>query len=314
MERNKNLIAISGKIGSGKSTVGKIIQYLISNEKRLQADKISYKKFLINYNVIDYSTNNYQTKMFADKLKDIVCLLIDCTKKNLENQEFKEKELGEEWWVWLQTSSYGGEDKLYSYLQYPTAPSFPHCSLIKLTPRMLLQEIGTQLFRQQLHPQIWVNSLFSNYKPFIKNYPNLIKSNGKDLIAGDNYSMGKAIYPSWIITDCRFKNELEAVKQRGGITIRVERDNWKPEAGEIIEIKVFSHWTPITYTHSKENLHYGVGTDGFKYESSLIRKYNQHPSETDLDNQKFDYLINNDGSISDLIDKVREILLKEGII
>jgi hypothetical protein len=39
-----------------------------------------------------------------------------------------------------------------------------------------------------------------------------------------------------------------------------------------------------------------------------------HPSETALDDAKFDYEIINDGTIEDLIEKVKEILIKEQII
>lgn len=35
----------------------------------------------------------------------------------------------------------------------------------------------------------------------------------------------KVKYPNWIITDVRFPNELKAIKDRNGITIRVERPN-----------------------------------------------------------------------------------------
>ena len=38
----------------------------------------------------------------------------------------------------------------------------------------------------------------------------------------------------WIITDCRFKNELEAIKKRNGITIKVERDSFL-RTGLVIE-------------------------------------------------------------------------------
>ena len=40
----------------------------------------------------------------------------------------------------------------------------------------------------------------------------------------------------------------------------------------------------------------------------------EHESERALDNHKFDYVIDNNGSISDLIDKVKEILIKSKII
>ena len=41
---------------------------------------------------------------------------------------------------------------------------------------------------------------------------------------------------------------------------------------------------------------------------------NLHPSETALDDAEFDYEIINDGTIEDLIEKVKEILIKENII
>jgi hypothetical protein len=77
------------------------------------------------------------------------------------------------------------------------------------------------------------------------------------------------IYPSWCITDMRFPNEKEAVKEKGGITIKVVRP------GTVI---------------------------------------GNHPSETALDDAEFDYEIINDGTIEDLIEKVKEILIKEQII
>jgi DNA-directed RNA polymerase subunit L len=39
-----------------------------------------------------------------------------------------------------------------------------------------------------------------------------------------------------------------------------------------------------------------------------------HPSETALDNANFDYVINNNGTIEELVEKVRDILVKEKII
>ena len=39
-----------------------------------------------------------------------------------------------------------------------------------------------------------------------------------------------------------------------------------------------------------------------------------HPSETSLDKAEFDYEIINDGSMDDLIEKVRQILIREKII
>jgi len=38
----------------------------------------------------------------------------------------------------------------------------------------------------------------------------------------------RQITPNWIITDCRFPNEAEAIKKRGGILVRIQRDGIKP--------------------------------------------------------------------------------------
>ena len=91
------------------------------------------------------------------------------------------------------------------------------------------------------------------------------------------------IYPNFIITDTRFENELEAVEKREGITIRVNR-NFE---GKWIDKQ---EW----------DLH----TKGIV----------PHESETALDNAEFDYEIINDGTISELIDKIRNILIENKLI
>ena len=68
----------------------------------------------------------------------------------------------------------------------------------------------------------------------------------------------------WIISDVRFRNEAQAIKDRGGILIRTIRES--------------------------------------DYKSD-------HPSETSLDNWKeWDYVIDNNGSMEDLQEKVKTIL------
>lgn len=69
--------------------------------------------------------------------------------------------------------------------------SIPH-----LTPRWVLQYWGTDVLRNHFHDDIWIASLENKLR------------NAQDDI---------------VITDCRFRNELTAVKQVGGITIRVNR-------------------------------------------------------------------------------------------
>jgi hypothetical protein len=256
------LIGISGKIGSGKDTVGTIIQYLtmpgfgkeISPNWNFHFDK---KNMPITNR---HLTSSYITKKFADTLKDIVCLLIGCTREQLEDREFKNTELGEEWWYFK-----GRNGTLISYTKDSKRNDE---DLIIPTPRLLLQLLGTEAGRNIIHPNIWVNALFSEYK--------------YELIPLERGSK----YPNWIITDMRFPNELEAVKKRGGISIRVNRKPFK--------------WIDI---------------EGWETETGKkVERVEEHKSETALDNAEFDYVIENDSTIEDLIHTVNLILIKEKII
>jgi hypothetical protein len=157
-----NLIGISGKISSGKDLAGKILN--------------------------DLSGNIFENKKFADKLKDMVCLLIGCTREQLEDRDFKEKELGEEW------RQYFNDDYDLVCEKESTFSSL-------LTPRKLLQLLGTEAGRQVIHNNIWVNALFADYD------------------TSSNYDS------NWIITDVRFPNECQAIKDRGGIVIKINRDS-----------------------------------------------------------------------------------------
>ena len=272
------LIAISGRKQSGKDLVGKIIQYLTGES--------TVYPFDLN---IDYShKSNWEVKKFADKLKDIICILINCTREQLEDESFKNTELGEEWYLYIVKNTYSNEILSPCFLTkeearhweqtqdwYEDTGGYDTCvELIKPTPRFLLQFIGTNLFRNQLHPEIWVNSLMNEYKSKLSsNYP-----------VDDLDWEPRFIYPNWIITDCRFPNELEAVKKRGGITIRVNR--------------------PCDI----------CGGSGYHKMSCPVSKSGEHSSETALDNAEFDYEIHNNGTIPELIDKIRNILIENKLI
>ena len=97
------LIGISGKISSGKDTVGKIIQYLVWKSRvergELPLSVYSFSDFARETS-FGKNQSNFQIKKYADKLKDFVCMLIGCTREQLEDQEFKNTELPEEWWVY----------------------------------------------------------------------------------------------------------------------------------------------------------------------------------------------------------------------
>ena len=90
-------------------------------------------------------------------------------------------------------------------------------------------------------------------------------------------------YPNWIITDVRFPNELQAIKDRDGIIIRVNRPC--KECG-------------LLHAHKM----------------SCSKNVIEHESETSLDSAIFDYVIDNNSDIQSLIEKVKIILEKENIL
>ena len=252
------IIGISGKIGSGKDTVGKIIQYLT----HCKDDGTTFEEWntLKHYNMC-----NWEIHKFADALKDIVCILTGCTREQLEDINFKNSELPDEWKKEQEVIN-----KFGVKINMNDAPK------VSPTYRQVLQYIGTDLFRNQLHENVWVNALFSSYKNIIE-YP-------KYSFMEDGSHIQTAIiqqevnYPNWIITDVRFLNEAKAIKDRGGIVIRVNRDSK-------------SKWV------DKEE--WDFHTKGIK----------PHESETALDGYIFDCVIDNNGTVDELIEQVNDMLI-----
>lgn len=285
------IISISGHINSGKDTVGKIIQYLTFPSIGINYTLEDYLK-INNINNIndDGFVPNWQIKKFADKLKDIVCLLLNCTREQLEDREFKEKELGEEWDCYCAFSPrlnkfignlFLNKKDCLLEIEHKFKINIEdniEAKIRKLTPRLLLQLLGTEVGRNIIHPNIWVNALFADYKCNDCNKTSCYneEDTGQDICN----------FPNWIITDMRFPNELKAVKDRGGITIRVNRNN------NVCVCVNDSKLDCLVQCNEKP----------------------QHPSETALDNAKFDYVIDNDGSIEDLVNIIHEILIKNNII
>lgn len=316
------LIGLSGKKQSGKNLTCLIIQYLIFCEKTTGKADWSFQKLLDTFDTVIHSSapstdevSGWQTKLFGGKLKDIVCLLIGCTKEQLESNDFKEKPLGEEWWCYkYHVTSLGGRghelrmcNSVVSYPDERANNSYQEyigkenksVSLVKTTPRMLLQLIGTDAGRKLIHPDIWVNSLFADYKGLVGTIkrktegiremegfkptrywntgeqPNVPKEYWNKRIATKFFEWEELIetpqYPNWIITDVRFENEVQAIKDRDGIVFRIERDGL-------------------------------VSTD-------------DHESETALDNYTgFNSTILNNGSIENLIETVKRTLQIHEII
>lgn len=67
--------------------------------------------------------------------------------------------------------------------------------MVRMSVRQLLQKLGTEAMREGLHNNVWVNALLADYNE---------NSN-------------------WLVTDTRFLNEAKAIKDLGGVVLRIER-------------------------------------------------------------------------------------------
>jgi len=253
------IIGISGKMQSGKDTVGKIIQYLLGIRSlgfKFNPSEQDYNSYIINkYN----RHSNWEIKRYGDKLKQVISLLTGIPVKDLEKIEVKNKVLGKEWDKVLIGDNYVSVQDYKDYIE-DTTYIYKESDIIHFTVRKLFQEVGTDAMRNVIHPDVWVNALFNDYKCVVNDY------------------FGNRL-PNWIITDVRFPNELNAIEDREGFVIRVN-SNFIDHKNKIARVK----------------------------------SNNDHESEIALDNHNFDDYINNNGTIEDLIKKVKEILIKHKLL
>ena len=351
---NINLISISGKKGHGKDLLSDIILALhyepYVKDKFGEVNENNYHLFLENYGKVemDYC---FEVKKFASKLKQITAMLLGVDVNLLEDREYKYKELPEEWWMYkveqvLLKDHYTKEklgkpeffdtkvfyteeeaqkyydDHMASYKEMGTTHYTAAISIFKPTPRWFMQNIGTEALRNNIHQNVWVNALFSEFKPQcykeLDDYKCGLYYTCPDYEDGECHSKE---YPHWIITDTRFPNEMKAIEKNNGIKLKIIRyqsaDQWAKE---------YSNWFNIVEPRNKDAEDFEWGwykwkiTDNqfiewledckveYKKPRGQFLESINHPSETSLDDyDNWDYVIKNDGSIQDLIDKVRKI-------
>lgn len=322
------IISISGKIGSGKDTVADIINYLTT------VDNPTYREFENRHinDSQDLINPKWQINRFADEIKDTVCRWIGCTREQLEDREFKETPLGEEWHVWQVIYAPSGAERIFSteqerddFFENKSFQKKEDCILTdyRLTPRKLMQLLGTEAGREIIHPDIWVNALFADYnKQYNSDDFNKIAIE-EGLIDGktegnihalrklglkdgnvnpqlpDKY---KTRYPNWIIPDTRFPNEISRVDKYNGLKIRVDR-NLKKRFPEI----------HMEYGYDGSDIDKHL-MDYIKREYPDLHEKLTHASETSLDNYgDFHYTIDNNGTIKELVNSVKNIMKLEDL-
>lgn len=134
-----------------------------------------------------------------------------------------------------------------------------------LTPRYVLQIWGTEVARKSFHDNIWIASL-----------ENKLRKTTDDIV----------------ISDCRFSNEIDAIRNAGGIVIRVVRGpdpEWYPLA-EIV------NRGPTRNTE-------------WRLSKNRLEEYQVHASETAWIGTKFDAIIdNNADGLDNLYRQVKDLV------
>lgn len=128
-----------------------------------------------------------------------------------------------------------------------------------LTPRWVLQQWGTEVCRKNFHNDVWVASV-----------ENKLRNNQENIV----------------ITDCRFPNELEAIKRSNGITARVYRG---PE--------------PEWYKYAK-SYNTDINTGIVSYCKDRLEHFGVHASEYSSVGLDYDYHLDNDSTLEHLYSQV----------
>ena len=126
-----------------------------------------------------------------------------------------------------------------------------------VTPRWILQYWGTEVCRRGFHDDIWIASL-----------ENKLRNSSDDVV----------------ISDCRFPNEIKAIRNQGGIVLRVVRG---PE--------------PEWYDLAVES---NVGS----FDHMKTAYPDVHASETAWVGTKFDAVLDNNATLDQLYKQVNDLL------
>jgi hypothetical protein len=130
-----------------------------------------------------------------------------------------------------------------------------------LTPRWVLQYWGTEVCRRSFHDDIWIASLENKLRT------------SKDNV---------------VISDCRFPNEIQSIRDAGGRIVWVQRGDLPDWYDTAIEANL-----------------------GHNYAAQELKMRKIHASETAWVGTEFDTIIDNNRSIDDLYQQAKLIVSNE---
>ena len=134
---------------------------------------------------------------------------------------------------------------------------------MNITPRWVLQNWGTEVLRLGFHDDIWIASLENKLR------------NSRDNV---------------VITDCRFPNEIRAIKNAGGKVVRVTR-------GE----------EPVWYSAARAFNRGPNGNVEWALSRNVLEKHQVHASEYSWIGTKFDQILDNNSTLDNLYQQVKQL-------
>ena len=138
-----------------------------------------------------------------------------------------------------------------------------------ITPRYVLQYWGTEVVRKGFHDDMWVASL-----------EHRLLNSQNDIV----------------ITDCRFPNEIKAIRNAGGRVIRIKRG---PE--------------PAWFDDAKSMNKGATRNTSWALSKHRIEQLGVHASETAWVGQKFDVVLNNNGTIEELYQQIESNIINSQV-
>lgn len=237
MSINKvTIVGIKGFKGSGKDTVASMISYILHDGIM----KANYDTWLL-YHKNGFVENDEIIIHFADKLKDDIAAFCNIDRKLLDKQEIKEN-----YYYNFKTGIVSTNIKDATYvvdkcndaiLKYNDLSSYLvlYNNNVSIKIRVLLQYYGTNIIRNHFWREAFIN--YTMNKAF-----DVRNSKGQCIIA-----------------DARFENdECEAIKQCGGMIIRVDRKLNNNDNHESEQIKICEDDYVIDNTGTLVGLFYKV--------------------------------------------------------
>jgi len=133
-----------------------------------------------------------------------------------------------------------------------------------ITPRWILQQWGTEVCRRGFHDDIWIASL-----------ENKLRHSRDDIV----------------ISDCRFPNEIQAIRDQGGIVIRVVRGPEPKWYDDAVCMNRGSDQNP-----------------GWTLAQDRMIKLDIHASETAWVGTRFDAVLDNNDTLDQLYTQINDLL------